>query len=143
LKTVAVLNRLLALHSRSLPSYLASARPYCRRGDERAREVLDHIFADHQLMVDQIATLIAEERGVPNLGTYPMEYTDLHDLAIDYVIGLVIAQQKKDIATIETCVAEIGDHARGRALALEALGAAKGHLESLEELMTSPAPAVS
>jgi hypothetical protein len=139
LNAVESLNRLLALHSCSLPSYLASARPYARRGDEKAREVLAHIHVDHRLMVDQIATAIAQEGGTPDFGAYPMEYTDLHDLAIEFIIGRVSEQFGKDIVAIEACIAELADHPRGRSLAQEALGAAKGHLESLEELVSSHA----
>ena len=51
--TVEILNQLLVAHSRSLPMYLASARPHRRHGDDKAAEVLAHIVEDQQWMVDR------------------------------------------------------------------------------------------
>ncbi len=137
--TVRILNRLLALHARSLPSYLASAWPYTNHGDQRAAETLQHIVDDHQLMVDRIARVIEDLGGTVNTGAYPMEFTDLHDLSMDFLLQQVLEKQKQDILQIEALLAQLNDNPRGRAMAQEALGAAKGHLQSLDELLSSPA----
>ena len=45
--------------------------------------------------------------------------------------------QKQDIAAIQQCVADLAGDPAGRALAEEVLGNARGHLESLEELLAA------
>lgn len=134
--TVRVLNRLLSLHSRSLPMYVDCARPYTHRGDERATETLQHIIDDHKFMVARIADAIEDLGGTVNTGGYPMEFTDLHDLSMDFILQQVMDRQRQDVDVIEACLTELGSNARGIALAQEALGAAKAHLQSLEELLS-------
>jgi hypothetical protein len=129
-----VLNRLLILHTRSLPMYLSFAAPYCLRGDERAKETLQHIVADHKNMADRLGKMILDNNGTIQHGEYPMWFTGLNDLGYAYVSRQMIELQKRDIAVIEKCIAQPELDPIARALAEEALGAAKGHLESLQEL---------
>ena len=129
-----VLNHLLILHTRSLPMYLSFAPPYCLRGEERAREALQHIVADHKAMVDRLGNMILDNNGTIQHGEYPMWFTGLNDLSYAYVVQQMIDLQKRDIAVIEDCLAQPELDPMARALAEEALGAAKGHLESLQEL---------
>ena len=68
-----------------------------------------------------------------------MEFTDTHDLSLDYLLGKLAFYQKQDIAAIEQCVPDLAGDPQGRALAEEALGTARGHLESLEELLAANA----
>jgi hypothetical protein len=132
--TIAVLNRLLVLHNRSLPRYLESARPWLHSGDERSAQMLDLIAADHRLTVERVGSRILEHHGLPDLGAYPMQFTDLHDLSLDYLLGELLARQRALVADLTGCVRQLDGAPRDKALAEEALGAARGHLESLEEL---------
>ena len=52
--TIQVLNRLLAIHSHSLPMYLSYASPSWHAGDEAARATLQAIVEDQQAMVERI-----------------------------------------------------------------------------------------
>jgi hypothetical protein len=133
------LNRLLVIHHRSLPMYLGYAKPYAVRGDERAEEVLANIVEQQKEMVDRIGALIVERGGVVQHGEFPMYFTGLHDLSLDYLVRRMIADQKRDVAAIEQCVRQLEGDPLGKALAEEALGAAKGHLDSLTELVQQPA----
>lgn len=135
LDRVATLNRLLQIHYRSLPMYLSSARPWVPHGHEKAAAALDLIVADQTRMVENISNELLNVGGDIDLGEFPMTYTDLHDLSVDYVLGELVEAQRRDVAAIEECVAELG----GDPLAQEALGAAKGHLESLEEAIAGTA----
>jgi hypothetical protein len=67
-------------------------------------------------------------------GEYPMSYTGLNDLSIEYLIERMIEQQKRDISSIEQCVEQLNLAPMAQTLAKESLGAAKGHLDSLIEL---------
>jgi hypothetical protein len=129
LDRAATLNRLLQIHYRSLPMYLSSARPWVPRGHEKAAETLELIAADQKRTIARITDELLAVGADIDLGEFPMTFTDLHDLSVDYVLKELIEAQRRDVAAIEECVAATG----GDPLAQEALGAAKGHLETLQE----------
>jgi hypothetical protein len=132
-KRINVLNRLLAIHYRSLPMYLRDARPRKQSGDDRADELLSQIIAEHQRMVEHISETLLELGGDIEPGEFPMLFTDMHDLSYDYLLRQLVDQQRQMVAQVQQCV----DAAPGEPLALEALGLAKGHLEELQELAFS------
>jgi hypothetical protein len=63
-----------------------------------------------------------------------MEFTDTHDLSIEFSIHEAMDYQKQDIADLEQCVERLRQAPAAQTLAAEALGMAKGHLASLVEL---------
>ena len=140
MSSVDLLNRLLAVHGRSLPIYLADAVPWVGRGRGEAVEMLQAIAADQRQTVDRIGELIMDEGGRLNLGGFPMEFTSYHDLSIDFLVTKLIQRQRDDVQQIEAVVAETENGSTIRAIAEEALGAAKGHLQSLQELEVNGAP---
>ena len=135
---IGVLNRLLAIHYRSLPMYLRDAQPWKHSGDERAHETLSHIIADHQRVVEQVSEALLDLGGDIELGEYPMLFTDMNDLSYGYLLGQLVDQQRQLVARTQSCV----DASGGEPLCLEALGLAKGHLEELQELAASQSAAV-
>jgi hypothetical protein len=135
LDRAATLNRLLQIHYRSLPMYLASARPWVPTGHEKAAETLNLIVDDEKRMVERITDELLTLGADIEYGEFPMTYTDLHDLSVDYLLKEMVESQREDVAAIEGCVADTA----GDPLAQEALGAAKGHLESLEEAVAETA----
>ena len=132
--TCDVLNRLLILHSRSLPMYLSYAAPWQLKADARAAAVLDQVVADQKRTVDRLANLMLESNCTLDQGEFPMSFTGLHDLSMDYLVSLCIDRQKKLIRVIERLADSLSLAPFAQAAAREALGEAKGHLENLEEL---------
>lgn len=132
--TNAILNRLLAIHNCSLPVYLAWASPTWHIGDERARETLQTIAADNRATADRLAEVLLAHEGVAENGRFPMYFTGLHDLSFDYLLSQLLIQQQRDIDTMQGLLAQLHAAPYAKAVAEEALGAAKGHLQSLEEL---------
>jgi hypothetical protein len=131
------LNRLLAIHYRSLPMYLSNTRPWMRAGDEPAARALSHIVDDQKQRVERISDMLLDEGADIDAGAFPMAFTDTHDLSLDYLITELIDHQRRDIAAIDEIVRDAGEDVALRRLAEEALGAAQGHLQSLSELAPS------
>jgi len=132
--TIDVLNRLAVLHHRSLAMYMSYAQPAWKRGDEKAKQTLALIAADEQATVDRLSQMISDaNRNVRN-GAFPMEYTGYHDLSFDFLLGKLIENQQDKILQIEEAVALLALSPMAKMAAEEALGAAKGHLQSLQEL---------
>lgn len=134
-----VLNRLLIIHHRSLPMYLSYAHPRVTRGHEATAETLESIVADQKAMVDRIGRCIVDEEGSVDFGEFPMLFTGLHDISLDYLLQKLIEYQQRSTEQIQQCVDDLRLAPTYQALAQEALGLARGHLESLEELNAEPA----
>jgi hypothetical protein len=133
------LNRLLTVLYRSLPMYLTYASPWTHRGDQRALEVLKQIAHDEEQLATRVAEHVIERYGRVELGEFPLDFPDTHDLALDYLFGKAVACQRSDVEKIERIVTELRSDPQAAALAEEALGAARGHLETLEELAAETA----
>lgn len=136
--TIAVLNRVLVILQRSFPQYLRYARPYIPPGREKVMETIHEIAAGQDALAERIAEQIIRSGGLPESGQFPTEFTDTHDLEIDYLIEEAIGYQKQDITDLSECVEALRLAPAAQSLAAEALGMAKGHLESLEELPVDP-----
>jgi hypothetical protein len=137
--TIRALNDLLALEYRSFPMYLTDAMPWTHPGDEKATATLTSIVTDQRASSQRIAQLVLDRGGTLDTGEYPMEYTDTHDLSLDFLVKEMISFQKWLIGQIEQIVTRVGDDREARELAQETLGSEKAHLEALQELTAQPA----
>jgi hypothetical protein len=132
--TIDILNRLLVLHERSLPVYLSYAPPYELAAHPKAKAVLDQIVADQKRTIDRLGTLVIESGGTVDYGEFPMSFTSLHDLSLDYLLKLLTERQQKFITACERLAEMLSMAPYAQAAAREAVGEAKGHLENLQEL---------
>ncbi|MGD9721128.1 MAG: hypothetical protein AB7O59_03620 [Pirellulales bacterium] len=132
-QTYNALNRLLTILERSLSMYLSYASPWLQTGDEKAVTALSHIVDEQKRLAARVAELVLE-RGPMDLGEYPHEFYDLHDLSLDFLLNKLVEYQKRDVAALEKSVEELQSDRAAASVAEEALGAARGHLETLEEL---------
>jgi len=133
-----LLNRILVLHARSLPMYLGYAQPDQLWKNPKAAKVLGSIVDDHKRSVDRLANLILENNGTVDHGEFPMSFTGLHDLSVDYLLKQLIDRQQRFIAVIEKLADTLSLAPYAQAAAREAVGEAKGHLENLQELAGEP-----
>jgi len=129
----AVLNRLLHVLCRSLPAYLAEAKPWCRRSDHPVQEALNYLVADQRALAVQVSRAILKG-GRQDPGRFPIEFTAMNDVEIGSLLPELIDRQRRDIEALEQCVADLADAPQIRSLAEEALGNTKGHLDTLEEM---------
>lgn len=132
--TYQALNRLLTTLYRSLPMYLTDASPWMRQADADAVAAVRRIVDDQQQLSTRIAEYIIDHYGGVQLGDYPLDFPDTNNLAFDYLISRLVTCQQGDVATLEECVAALASQGEAASLAEEALGSARAHLETLEEL---------
>src|SRR3954470_23631773 len=135
--TITVLNRVLEILERSFPQYMRYARPYVPPGRENIMQTIEQIVAGQDALAERVSQHIFESSGLPDHGDFPIEYTDTHDLAIDYLLQEAIDCTKQDIGDLEQCVDSLRLAPAAQLLASEALGMTKGHLELLSKLATS------
>jgi hypothetical protein len=127
-------NRLLAIHCRSFAQYLAFAKPYAPEASQKKLDLFEQIVADQSQIADRIVAFLVDAEVPPETGKFPMEFTDVHDLSIDYLLKEALRHQRRDVADIGACVEALKASPAARALAEEALGMAKAHLHLLEEI---------
>ena len=134
------LNRLLQLVYRSLPVYLEYAVPWHRHDDQEAVEALRHAAEDHQETAQRLARFIYDHDGAVDLGEFPLEFTDLHDLDMEYLLPLVVEAERRTIDEMEQIVQQL-QSPEAKTLAEEVLGAEKAHQDRFQELLKRPAGA--
>ncbi len=134
-KVQKLLNRMIAIHARSLPVYLTYAKPWSSTSQAEPQEVLAMIAEDQHLTVERLADEVQEQGGTLQFGAFPTEFTGFHDVSIDFAVAECARRQAADIVEIDGMLDELARDAALRPLAEETLGAAKGHLETLNELM--------
>ena len=98
---IQILNRVLAILEKSFPQYARSARPYIPAGRQRAMQTLQDIAVAEDSLARQVTDQIIAMGGLTDSGDYPMEYTDTHDLGIDYMVQEAIGYMRQDIAELE------------------------------------------
>lgn len=132
--TTEILNRVLVLHARSLAMYLSYAPPAGIANLPEARAVLDRMVEDQKRTVDRLATMILDAGGTIDHGEFPMSFTSLHDLSLEYLLKILIERQEKTIAACQRLADQLGMAPYAQAAVREIIGEAKGHLENLREL---------
>lgn len=136
--TITVLNRVLGILRQSFPQYLRYARPYIPPSATAAWQTLVDVAAAQDALAERVGEQVMAAGARPSSGEFPIEFTDTHDLGVDYLIREAIGCQQQDIADLETCANAPGLSPAAQSLVAEALGLAKGHLESLRELKPEP-----
>jgi hypothetical protein len=134
-----LLNRLLATVGRSFPQYLQYSRPYIPAGRDNLMETIDSIVTDQNQMVTRISQLLTDSQTPPRFGEFPMEYTDLHDLDISFLVRTALQYQRQDLDSISAIVEGLQLAPAAQSLAEEVLGMTRGHLDSLSELLPEAA----
>jgi bacterioferritin (cytochrome b1) len=134
----AILNRVLAMLRKSFPQYARHARPYIPPGHEQAWRTLKDIATTEESLAHQVNDEIVSMGGTTDSGDFPIEFTDTHDLGIDYMIAEAIGYQRQDIADLDACIKDLADRPSAHAVCEEILNVAKRHLKSLEDLHANP-----
>ncbi len=136
---IDTLNRLFIIEHRSLAMYMIDSNPWMRAGDEKAAQVVAQIVQDQKAMAQRVADLIDAREGRIHNGSFPMQYTDLNMVSLDYLIGELARLLRQDIEAIRSCVERLAGDREAQELAEEILGAEQAHLEALEDLTPQPA----
>lgn len=127
-----VLNRLLRMLHRSLPMYLAETGACEVWADRSLAMAVTNIAADQRQLSQRLIEAVHHDGGRPTLGSFPMRFTDLHDLSSDFLRQEVLHEQSDEEECLRQCVASLPDETPQRALAEEILGNLQGHRAVLQ-----------
>ncbi len=129
---VSVLNRLLRTLCRSLALYAEEIKPWSLAGHEPVWTAVGRLAADGRMYSQRVAEAIIERGGQPDPGPFPLEFAALNDLGLEFFLREIIVRLNRDQKVIGQCAAELADDPAARALAEEAYGNLRGHIELLE-----------
>lgn len=138
--TYIELNRLLTILSRALPVYLKNTTPWIKPGQEDSLALLRRIADDQEQMAGRVFDFTNEHYGPPEVGEFPIDYFDTHDLSLEFLLKKLVRGQHNDVRALESVVKDLENDRQAMLLAEEALGAARGHAETLEELSAGRVP---
>ena len=139
--TIDVLNQVLEILERSFPQYMLYARPYIPAGQEHVMQTIESICAGENSLAERVTQHVFDSGGLADHGDFPIEFTDTHDLGIEFLVQESIDCLKQNVVDLEECVDALRLAPGAQSLAAEALGLTKGHLELLEDLPNNPAAA--
>jgi hypothetical protein len=132
--TIDVLNRVLAILERSFPQYLRYARPYIPAGRENIMQTIEQIVAGQDALAERVAQQVFESGSLPDHGDFPIEFTDTHDLSIDFLLNEAVGCLKQDLADLKESANSLRTSPAAQSIVAEAAGLTAGHLELLEKL---------
>lgn len=136
-ETNAILNQVIVLLNRSLAAYLADAVPWMGRAGAEVGESLTAMVKDQQQSADRLAEFVLDNGGDVAAGEFPMSFTALHDLSIEFCLKKLLQTQQEAVQYLQQAVAALERAPMAKALVEETLGSARGHLETLNELLTA------
>jgi hypothetical protein len=134
-EAIRVLNRLLRILKWSLPVYLQDTRPWARRNAEEARQALARLAADQQEYVERITETIERLGGHVEPGGFPVQFTSLHDLGLDFLLQETIELHGRGLETIGQCVEALDEDLGLRALAEDVFENQRDHLRALRAMV--------
>jgi bacterioferritin (cytochrome b1) len=136
-RAVELLNCLLRTLCRSVAAYARDARPWARPDQQELVRAIDDLADDQQHYARRVTDAILELGGAPEPDTFPLDYSAINDIAIDYLLQAVIEGQDRDLAQLEQCAIALAELPPLGDLAREILGNARGHAEILAKLLAA------
>ena len=134
---IEVLSGILRLLCRGLPTYLLEVKPWSQPEHERLRKALAQLVEDRRLYAGRVAQAIMDRGGFPDAGPFPLRFTGLNDVSLEYLVRVLIDSLHVDMEILQTSSARLEETPRLHDLSEEILGNTKGHAEILEKVKSA------
>ena len=140
-----VLNRLLVRLYRGLLQYAVDCCSWTTAADTAAIEsgeqmAIEQIAARQKAFIARLVELISRRGSVVDFGSYP-DNSELHYVALDYLLGKLIADEQGLIAELQAGLRVLQSDAEAAALVTEILAAENENVVRLRELSRSASAA--
>jgi hypothetical protein len=103
------LQRLLVDLGRSLLQYVGECWPWTDPAEEEIHHTIDRLVSRQKREIGRLGVLLSHRERVVDFGTYPTEYTDLHFLSLDYLLGELVAGENDLVRDLERAVDDYAD----------------------------------
>jgi len=131
------LNDLLVDVGRSLLQYTSESWPWAASDEGDVKDALERMAAEQRDVVAAIAELLASRGHATDFGSYPTEYTSLHYVAVDFLLGQLVENQKAVLSRCESVAEQTPAEDPARSLLDDIVVSERKHLEELKSLLTA------
>lgn len=95
------MNQLLIDLGRSLLQYVGEAWPWTPEDEARARETIESLVARQSDAVGRLTEFLDRRNWPIDFGLYPVEYTDLHYVSLDFLMKQLIQNADELVTEID------------------------------------------
>lgn len=89
----AHVNRLLIDLNRSLLQYVGECYPWTAKNAEQERAIVADLVIRQRHQIQQLAEYLRSVDWPTDFGSYPTEYTNLHYVALDYLLSQLLESE--------------------------------------------------
>jgi hypothetical protein len=141
--TQALLQDVFRREGLTLLQYIRDAFPWTAVGEEEAWGKLRQVVDEDTAAVTDLGRFLTRRRvPLPYVGQFPVEFTSINFVALDWVLARLADAQRREVATLEADVSRAADP-EARAALQQLLDVKRRHLSVLEGLATAhPEPAM-
>ena len=135
-----LINELLIAVHRSLLQYSVECWPWTAPGEASEQDAITDMVQEQQIFVHRLVELLLESEFTIDFGGFPTEFTDLHYVALDFMLQEMIKDEEFLIAQLERGHAVVADDVEASSLLAELTAAERRHLTQLRELAAAHPP---
>lgn len=116
----------------SLLMYVSEAFPLTTPAEQKALDDVLAMVKEEEHAAIRLAKFLQQQRiAIPPLGAFPLSYTTINFISLDYIVPLLIDNQKRRIEEITAQLSRVSDPAARKHIQ-EILDTKKRHMQSLE-----------
>jgi hypothetical protein len=133
-----LLNRLLVRIYRGPLQYAVECWPWSAAADATGAEppeqrAIEKVAARQRQFIARLVELLSKRRATIDFGVYP-DYSQLHYVSLDYLIGKLIADEERLVAELVAAQTGLRDDPEAANVIGELLAVEKDHLAQLRDL---------
>jgi hypothetical protein len=139
LSDAAVLEAAIRREGRSLLQYLSEAYPWTRSAGDPTPDTVRALAAEERDALAVLTKFLARRRhAVPYLGAFPMGFTTMNFVSLDYLLPRLVEDGRRSIEALQRDRAALAD-AEMKTQLEGFLDLKRRHLKTLEALAMAPA----
>ena len=139
----ALLQDIVRRESRSLLQYISEAFPWTTREERAALATLQGMIDEERRNAAALGQFLVRRKiGVPYLGPYPVSFTSMNYLSLDYLLPRLVEYQHRAIRQLQADLRTLSDMDATEQVE-RILNAKRRHLQILEGLAAEHAAAVA
>jgi hypothetical protein len=132
-RTVALVQDVIRHEGRSFLQYVREAYPWTTPAGRELLSKLQQLTDEERDGAAALSDFLRRQREAPGyLGPYPMSFTRMNFVSLDRLLPLLVEEQRRGVARLETGLNGAQGEARGEIQAV--LERKRRHLETLEAL---------
>lgn len=130
----ARLNAALVRVYRSLLQYVDECWPWAAHDESAEQRAVRDMAHQQRGFVSGLVDLLAERGWAIDFSNFPTEFTDLHYVSLDYLVGKLIADETDLISFLEQSRSAITGDPSAAALLTHLIDAERRHVAKLRDL---------